>query len=250
VLFEIAIGDAYGAGFEFCSRQKIERSNTLASYVDHELGIAAGCYTDDTQMSIAISEVLLSEASATSATFADAFVRCYKRDRRKGYAKGMQALLDECPDGSSLRSRIKPESRRNGAAMRSVPLGLIPDKSLLLSVAEEQAAITHNTAEGILSSRVVALSSHLLLYEQAKLSNLPKVPLIRSAALPVGAPPPLGPIRVQNSVWLAWPPPLLRTAVRMSSGTLLMSRSRSSMLFDWSSGYFSSAAFRFVTYAL
>jgi len=175
VLVEIAIGDAYGAGFEFCSREKIERSNTLASYVDHELGIAAGCYTDDTQMSIAISEVLLSEASATSATFADAFVRCYKRDRRKGYAKGMQALLDECPDGSSLRSRIKPESRRNGAAMRSVPLGLIPDKSLLLSVAEEQAAITHNTAEGILSSRVVALISHLLLYEQAKLSSLPRL---------------------------------------------------------------------------
>ena len=26
---------------------------------------------------------------------------------------------------------------------------------------------------------------------------------------------------VQNSEWLAWPPPLLRTAVRMSSGNLL-----------------------------
>ena len=26
----------------------------------------------------------------------------------------------------------------------------------------------------------------------------------------------------QNIEWLAWPPPLLRTAVRMSSGTVLM----------------------------
>ena len=26
----------------------------------------------------------------------------------------------------------------------------------------------------------------------------------------------------QNIVWLTWPPPLLRTAVRMSSGTVLM----------------------------
>ena len=26
----------------------------------------------------------------------------------------------------------------------------------------------------------------------------------------------------QNIEWFAWPPPLLRTAVRMSSGTLLM----------------------------
>lgn len=173
MLVEIAIGDAYGAGFEFCSREKIERCNTLAAYVEHELGIPAGCYTDDTQMSVAIAEVLLSEASATSATFADAFVSCYRRDRRGGYAKGLQALLDECADGSSLRSRIRPESRRNGAAMRSVPLGLIPDKSLLFHVAEEQAVVTHNTAEGILSSRVVAFMSHVLLYEQAKLSNLP-----------------------------------------------------------------------------
>jgi ADP-ribosyl-[dinitrogen reductase] hydrolase len=173
MLVEIAIGDAYGAGFEFCAREKIERSNTLEAYVEHELGIPAGRYTDDTQMSIAIAEVLLSGASVTSATFADAFVRCYKRDRRMGYAKGMQALFDECPDGSSLRSRIKPESRRNGEAMRSVPLGLIPNKSELLRVAEGQAVITHNTAEGVLSSRVVAFISHVLLYEQAKLSSLP-----------------------------------------------------------------------------
>ena len=34
----------------------------------------------------------------------------------------------------------------------------------------------------------------------------------------------------QNIVWLAWPPPLLRTAVRMSSGTVLMPLSRSSTL--------------------
>ena len=34
----------------------------------------------------------------------------------------------------------------------------------------------------------------------------------------------------QNIVWLAWPPPLLRTAVRMSSGTVLIALIRSSML--------------------
>jgi hypothetical protein len=31
-------------------------------------------------------------------------------------------------DGAALRRSIRPESRRNGAAMRCVPLGLIPDK--------------------------------------------------------------------------------------------------------------------------
>ena len=49
------------------------------------------------------------------------------------------------------------------------------DGGLLFSDAQEQAVITHNTAEGILSSRVVSLISHLLLYEQAKLSSLPRL---------------------------------------------------------------------------
>ena len=39
-----------------------------------------------------------------------------------------------------------------------------------------------------------------------------------------------GPMIVQNSEWLAWPPPLLRTAVRMFSGTLSMLRHKSSMV--------------------
>ncbi|BBB67318.1 hypothetical protein UNDYM_3065 [Undibacterium sp. YM2] len=173
MLLEIAIGDAYGAGFEFCGREKIMRSNTLESYVPHELGIQAGCYTDDTQMSIAVAEVLLANSDYSSDAFADAYVRCYKRDQRQGYAKGLQGLLDLCVNGADLRQRISPESRRNGAAMRSVPLGLIADKNVLAQAASEQAMVTHNTAEGILSSHVVALMSHALLYDKAKLVELP-----------------------------------------------------------------------------
>lgn len=175
MLVEIAIGDAYGAGFEFCGREKIVQSNTLAGYVPHELGIEPGRYTDDTQMSVAVAEVLLSETDISSDVFADAFVRCYKRDPRRGYAKGLEGLLDECEDGLALRRRIRPESRRNGAAMRSVPLGLILDKQRLVSTAREQAVITHNTAEGVLSSQVVALMAHFLLYEQADLVDIPEL---------------------------------------------------------------------------
>jgi len=174
MLLEIAIGDAYGAGFEFAAREKIRQSNTLAAFVPHELGGEAGRFTDDTQMSVAVAEVLLSGVARSGDVFADAFVRCYKRDPRMGYAKGLQGLLDECADGTALRQKIRPDSRRNGAAMRAVPLGLIADKQLLASVAKEQAAVTHNTPEGILSSQVVALMAHLLLYEQVALVDLPR----------------------------------------------------------------------------
>jgi len=175
VLLEIAVGDAYGAGFEFCGREKIERHNDLASYVPHECGMEAGRYTDDTQMSIAVAEVLLDSNDWTSDAFADAFVRSYKRDPRMGYAKGLQGLLDDCASGSELRIKIRPNSRRNGAAMRSVPLGLIPDKDLLLAAARAQAVVTHDTPEGILSSQVVALMAHQLVHEQATIADMPRM---------------------------------------------------------------------------
>lgn len=173
MLVEIAIGDAYGAGFEFCPRDKIVRYNTLAEYVPHELRVEAGKYTDDTQMSIAVAEVLLSGAEPGSAAFADAFVRCFRRDPRIGYANGFRRLLDACEDGAALRSRIRPESRRNGAAMRAVPLGLIEDKGVLARVAREQAVVTHDTPEGVLSSHVVALMAHGLLYDGMSIDDLP-----------------------------------------------------------------------------
>src|SRR6187200_1976499 len=62
-------------------------------------------------------------------------------------------------------------------------------------------------------------------------SKPPKEPLIASAILPVGAPPAPGAIHVQNFEWFQWPPPLLRTAVRIASGMLLMPRHKSSTLF-------------------
>jgi ADP-ribosyl-[dinitrogen reductase] hydrolase len=174
MLHHIAIGDAYGAGFEFSGRDKIERFNTLAGYVQHDLGIPAGHYTDDTQMSVAVAQVLLEDAphASTADDFATAFVRTFRRDPRPGYAKGLQALLSECQDGEALRRRIRPDSRRNGAAMRSVPLALIEDKALLTRLAATQASVTHDTPEGRLSSQVVALMGNLMLYEGLRVSQL------------------------------------------------------------------------------
>ena len=46
-----------------------------------------------------------------------------------------------------------------------------------------------------------------------------------------GSPPLPGPITVQNREWFACPPPLLRTAPRMSSGTAFRSLMSASTLF-------------------
>jgi len=172
MLIHIAIGDAYGAGFEFAPRAKIDAHNDGAGYVVHELGIPAGHYTDDTQMSIAIAELLLSDAPPDAPACADAFVRAYRRDPRGGYSRGFGQLLSEVADGAELLRRIHPGSIRNGAAMRSVPLGLIDDIDAMRRVAREQAAVTHDSPEGRLSSEVVALMSHALLRGTTRVGGL------------------------------------------------------------------------------
>jgi ADP-ribosylglycohydrolase len=173
MLFEIAIGDAYGAGFEFCPREKIVRCNDGRHYEGHEKGIPAGRYTDDTQMSIAVAELLLREDEPDGGAFADAFLAAYRRDPRPGYSSHFAALLDASATGAELRARLLPGSRRNGAAMRSVPLAVIGDLARLRRVALAQAAVTHDSQEGRLSSHVVALMGHALLHARLRIDEVP-----------------------------------------------------------------------------
>lgn len=173
MLQEIAIADAYGAGFEFAAPEVIATHNNLHDYVPHQLYGMLGNYTDDTQMSLALSELLISNSDWTALNIANQFVRCFKRDPRQGYSKGFYSLLTQVEDGQQLLDSIRAISTRNGAAMRSVPLGVLADKHQLLAYAKQQAIITHNTAVGIASSRAVALSAHFGLYQLGDVSQLP-----------------------------------------------------------------------------
>src|SRR5208283_917585 len=81
-----------------------------------------------------------------------------------------------------------------------------------------------------------------------KSSKLPYLALMALARLPTGDPPALGLMISQNMAWFQCPPPLLRTAVRIGSGTadrpLASSESR---LAPASCGADSRALFRLVT---
>ena len=59
--------------------------------------------------------------------------------------------------------------------------------------------------------------------------------------------PPEPPMICQNMVWLACPPPLLRTAVRIDSGTLLRFASISWSGILAASAFWASAALRLLT---
>lgn len=172
MLLRIAQGDAFGMSCEF-RRKNLEAALRFDSYIRHpEWGPEAGCYTDDTQMSIAVARCVLSKTLGRE-DFAHQFVLCYKRDPRpQCYAQGFQSLLDSVWSGSELLRSVNPISSKNGAAMRSVPLGVLSTPSEVMRVAEVQACITHDTYGGVLSSQIVALASHYALYQPGPLSEL------------------------------------------------------------------------------
>ena len=142
-----ALGDAYGFGFEFVEPTFVHSYNDLCYHQHPEFTtIPPGRYSDDTQMQLGLAELLIQEGvDWTPLKIADQFVSVYKRDPRPGYAKRFQSLLDEVSCGQELLTRLHPQSERNGAAMRSSVIGLLPDLELVKHLAALQASVTHNT---------------------------------------------------------------------------------------------------------
>src|SRR5579883_1209184 len=131
MLLELAIGDAYGAGFEYAD-EMIVTHNNLARYVQHPRHrIRPGAYTDDTQMSLAIAEAIISGEPWTPERLAQRFVNVFKRDPREGYASGFSHFLQRVEDGQQFLREIRPTSSKSGAAMRAAPLGILPTVALV-----------------------------------------------------------------------------------------------------------------------
>ncbi len=174
MLVEIAIGDAYGAGFEY-AKPSPDRPNDLSRYSKHPRhGIAPGAYTDDAQMSLAVAEALIDHgADATTLQFTEKFVLAFKRDPREGYAGRFWEFLQSVSDAADFAARIRPDSEKSGAAMRACPIGVLSDVPSVLQVAERQARITHATDGGVRSAQAVALATHYFLHRLGGKAGLP-----------------------------------------------------------------------------
>jgi len=169
MMIEIAIGDAYGAPFEFKKNKFIKNNNNL-EYIS-----CPAKYTDDTQMSIAIVEHILDGSAINQNTIAKYFVEVYKRDRRQSsYASNFGKLLNSVRSGKALLDRLQPYSERNGCVMRSVPIGILSTVSEVMHYSIVQSSITHANFKSIRASLIVALSSHYFYYRigsKDKLNN-------------------------------------------------------------------------------
>ena len=100
LLTAMAIGDAFGRSFEFASKEKIDVELDLTTYPPgmgkYSDGYTGGIgkYTDDTQMALAIAEHMLADRPLTHNDYSEALMQAYDRDKRNGYSKRMQNLLE------------------------------------------------------------------------------------------------------------------------------------------------------------
>mgnify|MGYP000524115904 CR=1 FL=1 len=173
MLVEMAIGDAYGAGFEYAPADFVRRYNDLSHYVQHPRHpLPPGNYTDDTQMGLAVTEAIIDGDAWTPQRLAERFVDAFHRGPRPGYAKGFHQLLQQIDSGNELLARIRPRSDKTGAAMRAPPIGVFTDPQEVIERAAVQAAITHDTDTGRRAAQASALCLHFCHHRRGPLTDL------------------------------------------------------------------------------
>ena len=175
MLVELAVGDAYGAGFEYVwNRKFVSAHNDLSAYVRHPWHKQKpGTYTDDTQMSIAIAELVVEGGDWSPLRLAEKFVEVFQRDPRRGYSKQFYAFLKKIKDGATFLANIRPASEKSGAAMRAAPIGVYASIEEVIEKSTVQASVTHDTPAGIHAAVAASLMAHYFLYGLGPKSELP-----------------------------------------------------------------------------
>jgi ADP-ribosylglycohydrolase len=166
-LFGVAFGDSLGAATEFLSVEEIVRQ--FPPRGPETLQGNPARVTDDTQMTLAVGEALVSARAFTSAALEPALRKAFvawlvspDNDRAPGLTcmKACRALRLDIP----WRDATVGESKGCGANMRAAPVGLLPSghrgiaEAERASIAQFQAALTHGHPTALTASDLTAKS--------------------------------------------------------------------------------------------
>ncbi len=157
----LSTGDAFGEMMSICSRNartQLARFGLLPGMVRH---------TDDTQMAMAIVEVLARHQRVEQDALGTRFAERFEADPLRGYGSGARRQLERMLLGQSWRVGSAAAfggrgSMGNGGAMRVAPLGAWfaeDDLDRVVSEATLSAEVTHAHAEGIAGAVAVALAA-------------------------------------------------------------------------------------------
>lgn len=173
MLLGIAIGDAFGRSYENQSKEKIQETFEFTKYKND-----VGTYTDDTQMTLAVAELMTSNFEFNAESLASNFVYAYKRDKHKGYSTRTKENLIDCYCGLDFLKKypdhIKKDITSNGSVMRTIPIGLYKDPAQVINYSQLNANISHAHPESIFATIFLSLISHNLYYDKCNIKNIIK----------------------------------------------------------------------------
>jgi len=123
-------------------------------------------YTDDTEMALAIEEVLQIHGAIDQDDLAKVFSRRFRNDPRRGYGATAREIMAKVNGGMPWRKASSNAfggegSMGNGAAMRVAPLGayFAEDTQRLVAEARASAEVTHGHPEGQAGAIAVAIAA-------------------------------------------------------------------------------------------
>lgn len=156
----LSVGDAFGEKFFGPERSVLERIER------REVPAGRWPYTDDTEMALAIVEVLTERDTIDQDLLADVFARRFRNNRYRGYGGTAQTILEAIGDRVpweivSRRVFDGQGSQGNGGAMRASVVGayFFDDDARVVAEARKSAEVTHAHPDGQAGAIAVALAA-------------------------------------------------------------------------------------------
>jgi ADP-ribosylglycohydrolase len=154
----LSIGDAFGQHFFV--------NNVEFLIGERRIPYPRWRYTDDTEMALAIFQVLTEHGRVEQDRLAELFARRYERDPSRGYGATAHRILQQVIRGSPWRTASYAAfdgegSMGNGAAMRVAPLGayFADDYDRVVAEATLSAEVTHGHPEGQAGGIAIAIAA-------------------------------------------------------------------------------------------
>ena len=173
MFLELAIADAYAAGFVNCSENFINNHNDITAYPSSsDRQDAIGRYTGITQSNIAIARMLILDRSWATEYLANSLLTTCKRDPREGYGDELDRLLQKSQSGNKLLQQIDPFMDLDNPAIRAMAVGKRSTPKKVIKASMTQAAITNNHPDSLNAAIAVALMCHFFIYNLGKKERL------------------------------------------------------------------------------
>lgn len=150
-----AIGDAFGSGYE---NEVKEKEDTFYLFGKPEIKEPKWQITDDTQLTLATIEAIISDEKVKPESIANQFLKYYKQRKIRGIGASTLKSLKELSFGGhwSQVGRRGEYAAGNGAAMRIASIAFKED--ITNSEIRDICIITHNNDEAYVGARSIIVA--------------------------------------------------------------------------------------------